>query len=217
MRQVRPAPVLTPVPATSGASSAQPSGSARSLHARALAGEGAAIEELIAELAPPLLRAVRAMLGPEHPDVEDLVQEVLIDVVDALPAFRGECTLVHFAIRIAARKTSESKRRGRARRGFIERFWRREAPLQPFVANPREASLVERRRQLLDGLLAELPAAQAETMLLRSVLGYSLEEIAAMTKVPLNTVRSRMRLAKQALRRRIEADALVRELLGGEP
>jgi RNA polymerase sigma-70 factor (ECF subfamily) len=184
---------------------------------RALDGEGAAIEELIAELTPPLLRAVRAMLGPEHPDVEDLVQEALIDVVDALPSFRGECTLLHFAIRIAARKTSTSKKRARAGRGFVDRFWRREAPLQPAVTNPRDASLVERRRRLLDALLAELPAAQAETMLLRSVLGYSLEEVAAMTRVPLNTVRSRMRLAKETLRRRIEADEQVRELLGGDP
>ncbi|HET9957956.1 MAG TPA: sigma-70 family RNA polymerase sigma factor [Polyangiaceae bacterium] len=190
--------------------------SARSVLTRALDGEGAAIEELIAELTPPLLRAVRAMLGPEHPDVEDLVQDTLIDLVDALPSFRGECTLLHFAIRIAARKASSSRKRARAGRGFVDRFWRREAPLQAAVVNPREASLVERRRQLLDSLLAELPQAQAETMLLRSVLGYSLEEVAAMTRVPLNTVRSRMRLAKETLRRRIETDEQVRELLGGE-
>src|SRR5690349_2662291 len=63
--------------------------------------EPQAIEELLGLLAPPLLRAVCALLGREHPDVDDLVQEVLIDVVDALPSFRGECTLLHFAVRIA--------------------------------------------------------------------------------------------------------------------
>src|SRR5689334_22451227 len=63
--------------------------------------EPQAIEELLGLLAPSLLRAVCALLGREHPDVDDLVQEVLIDVVDALPSFRGECTLLHFAVRIA--------------------------------------------------------------------------------------------------------------------
>jgi RNA polymerase sigma-70 factor (ECF subfamily) len=215
MRQVRRTPFLTPVQSAPDAGRVSLGG--RSVLARALDGEGAAIEQLIAELAPPLLRAVRAMLGPEHADVEDLVQEALIDVVDALPAFRGECTLQHFAIRIAARKVSTSKQRARSGRGFIELFWRREAPLRTTVTSPCEASIMERRRHLLDELLAQLPAAQAETMLLRSVLGYSFEEVAAMTRVPLNTVRSRMRLAKDALRRRIEADAGVRELLGHVP
>jgi RNA polymerase sigma-70 factor (ECF subfamily) len=37
------------------------------------------------------------------------------------------------------------------------------------------------------------------------VLGWSLEEVASATGVPVNTVRSRVRLAKEALRRRIEA------------
>jgi RNA polymerase sigma-70 factor (ECF subfamily) len=34
--------------------------------------------------------------------------------------------------------------------------------------------------------------------------------------VPLNTVRSRVRLAKEALRRRIDADPALREILRGD-
>ena len=41
---------------------------------------------------------------------------------------------------------------------------------------------------------------------MRVMLGWSREEIAEYTKAPVNTVRSRMRLAKEALKRRIEAD-----------
>jgi len=41
---------------------------------------------------------------------------------------------------------------------------------------------------------------------LRVMLGWSLEDVAQATGAPLNTVRSRVRLAKEALRRRIEAD-----------
>ena len=43
-------------------------------------------------------------------------------------------------------------------------------------------------------------------MALHVVLGYSLPEVARSTAVPLNTVKSRLRLAKQALRRELEAE-----------
>jgi len=51
-----------------------------------------------------------------------------------------------------------------------------------------------------------LPEAQAEALALRVALGWSLKEIADATSTPLNTVRSRLRLAKEALRRRIGDD-----------
>jgi DNA-directed RNA polymerase specialized sigma24 family protein len=73
--------------------------------------------------------------------------------------------------------------------------------------------LARRRHALLHGLLDSLPEAQAETLALRIVLGFSLEETAAPTAVPLNTVRSRVRLAREALRARIEADPALLELL----
>jgi len=61
-----------------------------------------------------------------------------------------------------------------------------------------------RRTFLLRGLLDELPV-EAEAM--RTILGWSREEIARTSGVPLNTVRSRLRLAKEALRRKIGGEA----------
>jgi DNA-directed RNA polymerase specialized sigma24 family protein len=49
------------------------------------------------------------------------------------------------------------------------------------------------------------------------VMGFSLGEVADATGTPLNTVRSRIRLAKEALRRRIEGDASLRGLLEVDP
>ena len=48
---------------------------------------------------------------------------------------------------------------------------------------------------------------------MRIVLGFSLEEIATQSGAPLNTVRSRLRLAKERLRSRIESDPALRETL----
>ncbi|MDB4983304.1 MAG: polymerase sigma factor RpoE, partial [Myxococcales bacterium] len=57
---------------------------------------------------------------------------------------------------------------------------------------------------------------QAEALALRAVTGMSIEKIAEVSDCPANTVRSRLRLAKEALRRRIAADPRMRECLEGE-
>jgi RNA polymerase sigma factor (sigma-70 family) len=177
--------------------------------------EPEAVEELLGLLSQPLLRAVCALLGRDHPDVDDLVQDALIDVVSALPSFRGECTLLHFAIRIAARKAIATRRRALSVRGWLERFHVGEQPLRAPAPSPGEQLIADSRRRLLCELLAELPEAQAETVVLRALLGHSIEETAAITRAPVNTVRSRLRLAKEALRRRLENDPSSLELLDG--
>ena len=63
----------------------------------------------------------------------------------------------------------------------------------------------QRRKEILRELLAELPAEQAEALAMRVVLGWSIEEIAVQSSAPLNTVRSRLRLAKESLRKTIES------------
>ena len=171
-----------------------------------------AIDRILVFLTPSLLKAVRALLGPDHPDVEDRVQEVLIAVIEALPGFRGDCTLLHFAIRIAIRRTTAARRRSRWVLEWVERFRLREAPLADEPVSPRDATIAERRRGLLRTLLGEIPEAQAETIVLRMALGHSIEEIAVITNAPVNTVRSRLRLAKEALRGRVEADPRWAEL-----
>jgi RNA polymerase sigma-70 factor (ECF subfamily) len=178
----------------------------------ARAGDADAIDRVIVFLAPSLLKAVRALLGPEHPDVEDQVQEVLLGVLDALPGFRGDCTLLHFAIRIAIRRTTAARRRTRWIEGMLNRLRLREEPLAARPQSPRDATIAERRRELVRTLLREIPDTQAETIVLRMALGHSIEEIAAITSAPVNTVRSRLRLAKEALKGRIEADPRWAEL-----
>jgi RNA polymerase sigma-70 factor (ECF subfamily) len=48
--------------------------------------------------------------------------------------------------------------------------------------------------------MRRLRPIQAETLIMRIVLGFSVEEIAASTDVSVNTVKTRLRLGKNALR-----------------
>ena len=184
---------------------------------RAQAGDPEAIERVVSELGPGVLRAVSALLGREHPDVEDLAQDVLLAVVAGLPDFRGDSTLLHFAVRIAARKSVLVRRRRRSVVGWLQTFWRGEHPLGEAPATAHEAARGDRQRALLRTLLSELPDTQAEALMLRVVYGHSIEEISVITETAFNTVRSRLRLAKEALRKRIEAEPKWAELGQEEP
>lgn len=173
-----------------------------------LAGRGdvRATKSLLRSVAPTVVRVVRMVLGPAHPDVDDAVQHSLIGFIQSLPSFRGECEPGRFAARIAVRTATAARRRSRlieSRRDDLDAADSVSVP-------PADTS---RKAEVVRALLAEIPEEQAEALAMRVVLGWSIEEIAASAGVPINTVRSRLRLAKQAMRRRIEADPrLVEEL-----
>jgi RNA polymerase sigma-70 factor (ECF subfamily) len=156
---------------------------------------------------------VVGVLGSQHADRDDVVQQSLIAVQRALPAFRGECHPAGYATRIALRVALRARRTGKLE------FTRREvlARLSPEGAqadSPSHVADAEHRRRVLRDLLQDLPEEQADALGLRVMLGWSLDEVARATGAPLNTVRSRVRLAKEALRKRIERDPLLADLKG---
>ena len=82
----------------------------------ARAGDRAAIRRLLESVGPAVIGVVGAVLGRGDRDVEDVVQESLVGIVNALATFRGESSIVHFARSIALRRALDH-RRSRARRG----------------------------------------------------------------------------------------------------
>jgi RNA polymerase sigma-70 factor (ECF subfamily) len=62
-------------------------------------------------------------------------------------------------------------------------------------------------------LLDELSPQVAEALALHFMLGHSVEDIARSSGLSQHTVWSRLRLGKQALRRRLRGKAIGRELL----
>jgi RNA polymerase sigma factor (sigma-70 family) len=174
-------------------------------------GDREALSQLLRLLAPRLRGAVRAVFGGEHADVDDVLQEALLSFLRALPAFEGRSTVLHYAYRITVRTGLLARRRTRRRLDRVELHESPELMAEGVASDP----LAERRRDVLRSLLDELPEAQAETMALRVCLGMSLEEVSEATDAPVNTVRSRVRLARQALRQRLEDDPDAHDLLDG--
>ena len=75
--------------------------------------------------------------------------------------------------------------------------------------------MLTQRRKALERVLAKLPREQSEALTLRIMLDFSMNEIASICDVPLNTVKTRLRLGKDALRRHIERDSVLRAAFGG--
>jgi RNA polymerase sigma-70 factor (ECF subfamily) len=174
------------------------------------------VRAFLTAVAPLVLRAVRQVLGGGHPDEEDIVQEALVGTLDALPRFRGACSMAHFVRRIGLLTALNARRRFSLRRQIAPPAYETDADSLPASGNsPAENVDAERRRALFLALLDELPAAQAEAIGLHCVLGYTVAETAAAAGVPVNTVRGRLVAAKAALRQRLAEDSGVDELLRG--
>lgn len=182
------------------------------LSRRAATGEPEATAKLLRMLAPEVLRVVRGVMGPYSADVDDAVQQALIALIHALPSFRGECAPAGFACRIAFRTALSVRRRARLDKGRRDSSVHTDA----FLGASRADDAPRLRTELIRALLDDLPAEQAEALALRTMLGFSLEEIAETSQAPLNTIRSRLRLAKEALRKRLENDPALLEALGEE-
>jgi RNA polymerase sigma factor (sigma-70 family) len=171
---------------------------------RAAAGDDSATQRLIQAVWPAMTRVITGVMGPSHADLEDVVQQSLIGLLRSLAAFRGECHPAGYASRIALHIALRARRRAGVQRLRDQEMARLSAE-EPFAPSAGDEADGERRRQVLRDLLQDLPEEQADALALRLVLGWSLEEVAAATGAPINTVRSRVRLGKEALRRRIEA------------
>jgi RNA polymerase sigma-70 factor (ECF subfamily) len=193
---------------------ARAAGSLLELGRLAASGDADASVQLLRALAPSIRRWVRAVLGATHPDLDDAVQHALIGFMRALPAFRGDSEPMAYARVIALRAAIAVRKRVHLHRSRHDDGADLERIEEPFRGAPQEDASARERKALLRDLLDELPEAQAETLALRVVFGCSLEEVAQQTGVPLNTVRSRIRLAKERLKSRIESDPALHDLLG---
>jgi RNA polymerase sigma-70 factor (ECF subfamily) len=161
----------------------------------ALPGQHAATESLLLELLPRVRNLVRYLVRGDS-DVEDISQEALIALLHGLPTYRGEGLLRSWADRVVARTTFLWLRRMRESRGpqsnepeDLRAVPSEDAPLDEYV-----------HRQHVVALLDLIPTEQRHALVLHHVMEMSVPEIAEELSIPLETVRSRLRLGRTALR-----------------
>jgi RNA polymerase sigma-70 factor (ECF subfamily) len=182
------------------------------------AGDPTACNQLLLALAPHLLAVARRTLGGDHPDVLDVAQEAAWGVLQALPRFRRESSLVHFACRVSLLTAMNVRRAEAARqrklRSLLQFRQVVDGPEGDILADPHQALSQRRCVAAVRELLGRLPQAQAEVLGLHHVVGMTTAEIALATDTPKETVRSRLKRARQELRRLVLRDEELAEELG---
>ena len=166
--------------------------------ASVLPGDRAAARALVIEMAPRVRNLVRYLVRDDV-DVDDIAQEAMVAVLKNLGDYRDEGAFSAWVDRITVRTTFKVLHRCKRRR---------EEPLDLDLerAEPAHDAFGEfHSRRRLVALLDRLAPPQRHVVVLHYVLGMTVLEIGDELEIPEGTVRSRLRLAKIALRRNIES------------
>lgn len=163
-----------------------------------LRGSPFALRQFLRVMAPLVRGSCLGIMGREHPELEDTIQDCLVDVVRALPQFRFEANVSHYVTKITMRRAIAARQRAQAHSKQHVAMDAYVAPMTTFDDG------VETRANLVRDLLDELGEAQSTVLRLRLMLGHSMGEIARITGVSVNTVKTRLRLGKNRLRRQLE-------------
>jgi RNA polymerase sigma-70 factor (ECF subfamily) len=170
-------------------------------------GDASAQTELVEHLLPHLRAVANALLGTSA-DADDAVQIGLMRVLEGLATWRGDASLYRWARRVSAhvclRLSEQNRRHARAVAA--------EAEISEIEAPRSDGGFRDALVRPVAEYLDRLPAAQREAIVLRHALDHSVAEIAELTGVPVDTVKSRLLFGRRTLRKLIRRDENVGEV-----
>jgi len=177
----------------------------RELVRRASEGESEAFGELVSRYQN---RVFHLALGftRDRASADDLAQEIFLKAYLALPGFKWKAEFSTWLYRLAINHIKDYLRK-------MKRKVRREAPLEEVRVQHlpdegeearEEEELMEKRRQLLEKVMATLPEKYRIVLTLRDVEGLAYETIASLLGTSLGTVDSRLHRARKLLREKME-------------
>lgn len=197
-------PIHNPAPVAARFSGAQTEGQTANTSVvdprvlSAASGNRDAAHELLSDLLPRVSNLVRYLIGRDA-DIEDITQRVLIEVLNSLHSYRGESKFTTWTDRITVRTTLSYVKR---RRLSSARLRSASAELGMTCDHDQNVS-PEQSLARLEAMrvLDNLPREQRIALVLHYVVGLSVPELADRLDVPFETVRSRLRIGMQKLRK----------------
>lgn len=144
---------------------------------------------------------------------EDTVQECFLKIWNGAAAFDPARGSARTWLLTAVRNRAIDKFRGRRSRSAHETDFEavEPVPAEPRGFDPWDEIALAAEQQAVRSAVASLPVEQRQAVELAYFGGYSQREIAEMTKVPVSTVKGRMRLALEKLRSYLEGRGLMEE------
>jgi RNA polymerase sigma-70 factor (ECF subfamily) len=170
---------------------------------RARGGDQAAVEELLTRHEPRIYRfGLKMCRNPE--DARDVVQETLLSAFRTLEGFRGASSFSTWLFAIVRSHCIKKRRRRRHEPDVVLSLDHEAEEDVRRVADEGERpdQRLERRRlrDALEKAIAGLGAGQREVLVLRDVEGLAAAEVAEVTGLSVQAVKSRLHRARMALR-----------------
>ncbi len=186
-----------------------------------VAREVGAAEMLHDRVRPTLDRMLVRLVGRSDPEIEDLAQNALIEIVTSLARFQPGTALRAWAATITARVVYKSIRRRKLER----RIFAREDVFEP-DAHPNgsvDAARALRLRSVLGRIrahLVELDERKSWAFVLHDVLGHDVREVAEIMDASIASTQQRLARGRRELHLRLANDPeladIVLDLGGGE-
>lgn len=165
---------------------------------RALGGDDQARRQIVEQLSRRVRGIALSILG-NSADADDATQHIFLELFQSLTSFRGE-NLAPWADSIAVRTAVRHARSRRVRSA-------RDASVDPEeLSSEVTAPAGHGVPRALVEYLAELPETRRVALVLRHVLGYTVEEIAELTEVSPNTVKDRLVQAREQVRKTLRRE-----------
>jgi len=170
---------------------------------RAQAGDVVAYEDLVRRHQPRVFAIVGGILRRSE-DVEDVAQQVFLKVYISLSRFDLRSAFSTWLYKVTVNECLDHLRKKKVRKLVYESDLSEEqvqvleAAAQPDrheISSERRAELV----QLVERLLGELPQQERLMMVLKEVEGWTVEEIAEVLELNVNTVKVRLFRARSRL------------------
>lgn len=156
---------------------------------RARSGDSAALDELLAELRPLIVRTARLIVGAGSSAAEDVAQEAMLDLSRGIGTLRDPAAVRGWALRLTTRRAIRAARK--------EHLLRRRSTA--LVEQLEAGAPVIGRTDALKAAFDRLPARLRATAVLRLLAGLSEEETAAVLRCSIGTVKSNLHDARRQL------------------
>jgi RNA polymerase sigma-70 factor, ECF subfamily len=176
------------------------------------AGDEDAAAELHDRLRPRVDMTIRALLGPAHPEHDDLAQQSFVEIVMSFNRWRGECTLETWAATIAARTVFKYLRRRTTERKYFGEA--NELAAEPPCPVSLKRQVVARdiaghvRRHLQN-----IDPTKAEAFVLHDVCGFDAREVAGIAGISEAAAHARIARGRKELHERLASDPELRDAL----
>jgi RNA polymerase sigma-70 factor (ECF subfamily) len=164
---------------------------------------------------PVVDRTVRRLLGRLDSEGEDLVQVALVQLIESLPSYRGECPLDAWVSAVSANVVYKHIRRRRLERSIFVSTLGEDDELteEPQTGGTAATAHLREGLRRIAEHLAGMSADRAWAFVLHDVCGYSLEEVSHICGISAAAAQSRLVRGRRDLHGRVADDLRLREIL----